>query len=553
MDYLPEWKIYLWKRFLLNGENRGKIYQSKELIFFFFDLDIDDLRKTLDLQRQILMHSIRTGIFTTGEYTRPQDSLYGAEPKEVLKALIELADTKPCILEISKITLNKGYLIKYNQKRREYLVLHQKKTLSSVSIGSRRGTEPDSNYFNDKFCGLGENLYRSVESGKNLTLDELKLLITREQPIPLWDFLSFAISINKILLLKKMHEYINHFMLGELIPPPKVRYFGYQQQSEMLSQSIRQLSKKYGNQNFSITLDELAKEGGWQGKNEKNLRFYETVFALEMIGQIEIKALRKEEVVVSLTNKFDQPNNLPLSSSTLTTANRKKLCVLEKLKEEWDLTPETPVRTHVYFGYSHIRPAGEARLYGQKLSTWIQECSLNDRLELENVLAIFQQEGLISKFIFSEQEGDLKIQFSQDFERRYNEYKTGILSIRKPVEIEPQQQEKKDGDNDKDVIKTKAGLLIFNKDTGYAKLEKFEANLNPQSQEAKVLLKLMTDRNHQATYEDLLGENPSKTNKRNLVFVIRNLKEILGILPKKKAKNKDCIKNIKGYGYKLIT
>jgi|GEM_PF-5966033 len=311
MDYLPEWKIYLWKRFLLNGENRGKIYQSKELIFFFFDLDIDDLRKTLDLQRQILMHSIRTGIFTTGEYTRPQDSLYGAEPKEVLKALIELADTKPCILEISKITLNKGYLIKYNQKRREYLVLHQKKTLSSVSIGSRRGTEPDSNYFNDKFCGLGENLYRSVESGKNLTLDELKLLITREQPIPLWDFLSFAISINKILLLKKMHEYINHFMLGELIPPPKVRYFGYQQQSEMLSQSIRQLSKKYGNQNFSITLDELAKEGGWQGKNEKNLRFYETVFALEMIEQIEIKALRKEEVVVSLTDKFDQPDNLP--------------------------------------------------------------------------------------------------------------------------------------------------------------------------------------------------------------------------------------------------
>ena len=151
---------------------------------------------------------------------------------------------------------------------------------------------------------------------------------------------------------------------------------------------------------------------------------------------------------------------------------------------------------------------------------------------------------------------ELKIGFPLDFERRYNEYKAGILSVQKSVEVEPQQQEKKDNDSNKDVVKvqTKAGLLIFNKDTGYAKFGNLVAkeNLNPQGKEANALLKLMTGRNYQATYKDLLGENPSKTNKRNFGFVIRNLKEILGILPKEKAKNKDCIKNIKGYGYKLV-
>ena len=50
-----------------------------------------------------------------------------------------------------------------------------------------------------------------------------------------------------------------------------------------------------------------------------------------------------------------------------------------------------------------------------------------------------------------------------------------------------------------------------------------------------------------------LGDNVSKDSKRSLGFVIRNLKKTLGVLPKKKAKNKNCIKNIKSCGYKLIT
>ncbi len=105
-----------------------------------------------------------------------------------------------------------------------------------------------------------------------------------------------------------------------------------------------------------------------------------------------------------------------------------------------------------------------------------------------------------------------------------------------------------------DILKVKLniGLLTLNKATGLIQLNKFKTNINPKSQEFEVLLKLMNDRNHQATYTDLLGQDVSKVSKRNLSFVVRNLKEILEILPKKNAVHKNFIKNMKNHGYRLI-
>ena len=131
------------------------------------------------------------------------------------------------------------------------------------------------------------------------------------------------------------------------------------------------------------------------------------------------------------------------------------------------------------------------------------------------------------------------------------------LDILKKLEDDSNKRESEEKiDHDIIEVQTKAGLLIFNKNTGFAKLKDFEVkeNLNPQGQEAEALLKLMTGKDHQATYKDFLGENAlkGKGSRRNLAFVIRNIKKILGILPAKKAKNKDCVKNIRGVGYKLI-
>jgi hypothetical protein len=106
-------------------------------------------------------------------------------------------------------------------------------------------------------------------------------------------------------------------------------------------------------------------------------------------------------------------------------------------------------------------------------------------------------------------------------------------------------------DNDLVTVEIGTNKLSIHKHTGAVSLNTIDAVLNPKSQELETILKLATAKNHQISYADILGESVSKTTKRNLTFVIRNLKEALGILPAKTAKNKDIIKNIKGVGYKL--
>jgi hypothetical protein len=101
-------------------------------------------------------------------------------------------------------------------------------------------------------------------------------------------------------------------------------------------------------------------------------------------------------------------------------------------------------------------------------------------------------------------------------------------------------------------INLKNGTLIFNTNTGFVKLNKVENTLNPKSHEFRTLLILSTNKNYTATYDELITGNASKTSKRSLSFAIRNIKKILGILPIKKAKNKNIIKNFKMYGYGLI-
>lgn len=139
----------------------------------------------------------------------------------------------------------------------------------------------------------------------------------------------------------------------------------------------------------------------------------------------------------------------------------------------------------------------------------------------------------------------LNIQFSEDFENKYLKYKTDILKQPKGIS--------NNSNDDSVLIKLQDGLLTLNKSTGLVKLNSIEKNLNPESLEFKTLLKLMINKDCRATYKELLGDSVTKDTKRNLGFTIRNLKESLGILPKKDHKNKDIIMNIKKHGYKLIT
>lgn len=141
------------------------------------------------------------------------------------------------------------------------------------------------------------------------------------------------------------------------------------------------------------------------------------------------EGLKEERIANRVLERINQP------SDNLPTAD-KKHCVLEKLKDEEALTPKIPVRRHIHFGYSYVRPAGEASLGEQKITKWIQNCGLSDLFELENILTIFMQEGLISASNFSQQTGLLTIQFPNDFEKRYSEYKSRFSDTReKPPEV----------------------------------------------------------------------------------------------------------------------
>jgi DNA-binding response OmpR family regulator len=147
----------------------------------------------------------------------------------------------------------------------------------------------------------------------------------------------------------------------------------------------------------------------------------------------------------------------------------------------------------------------------------------------------------------------LYIQFPDDFENRYTKFKEKILGSSTAIETQtkpaPLPTEKSKVLN----VQLRQGNLTLNESAGSVQLNEVKASINPQSQEFAFLRTLMSSDGYLATYIDLLGEKPSKIAKRKLVFIIRNTKEILGILPKGQAQNQDCIENIKGHGYKLIT
>jgi len=102
-------------------------------------------------------------------------------------------------------------------------------------------------------------------------------------------------------------------------------------------------------------------------------------------------------------------------------------------------------------------------------------------------------------------------------------------------------------------IRVKNGELSLNKATGLVHYCETVKQFNPISQEFKIILKLVTNKNNQATYADLLNPlSDTGSNRRTLATNIKNIKEGLGILPKRKVRNKDLIENIKKYGYRLI-
>lgn len=268
MDYLPEWKIYLWKKLILNkdGEFDGKLTAKS---FNFFD------GKERELMRAKMQRSIDTinlavrsksieNINTKG--TDWKNSYFYFNALDLVTALREL---HPAILEIHDIRINKEYF----------------KTNPS-----------DSKHF-----GFGEAVYAKISADQGLTLKELGYHIYPDMYHynELIDHLTFNITINKKKLRAKLVTYLNDFGKNKLVGLYGIRYIDPKRQQSDILNAIYKLSAEYG-KNLTITADEVAKAGGWYMKDESRYRFYEAIFSLEKAGYFDSTDLRKEEVRISL-------------------------------------------------------------------------------------------------------------------------------------------------------------------------------------------------------------------------------------------------------------
>jgi hypothetical protein len=107
--------------------------------------------------------------------------------------------------------------------------------------------------------------------------------------------------------------------------------------------------------------------------------------------------------------------------------------------------------------------------------------------------------------------------------------------------------------NDKNI---KVGKLSIDLDSGNYKYYNKKGCFNIKSQEYRVLYRLIKNRNYQSNYDELsksVNRSEVKSERDGLYTIIRNIKRELGILPKSKRSKKDIFKNIKGFGYGLLT
>lgn len=430
--YFPEWKLYLWKKLLLNNDGFGKrVVSLKDFIFF----DEMEQRKIIIAKNQKITSSSQNAhniaLATRkplesyhGKYQPTDDEYYSCTPMKALVSLIELADEKPHAISI-KASLNKLYITHYRDEKRRFDV--KQATLRMISI-DRNPTSYNAskNWMGDPFCGLGESIYKKAENNQLLTLDDLKKMI-RIMRDSAREHLMFEVKINKSALQKRLDKYLSDFETSNLIPSEGVRYFDPNLQRQDIYSAVQAMTSKFGTKNLQVTPHGIAQYAGWTGGKEKHYRIFETLLSLEKTGEIAVIDLRKDEVIISLNTIVRAPAPHTATESSYDT------------KE----------------------------------------------------------------------------------------------------------------DTDKITVQTKHGELELNKATGDFQLNEVIGTLNPTSQEYGILLKLMTSKNYQAPYSFLITGPTTKTSKRTLSFVIRNLKESLGILPIKDSKNKDIIKNVPNIGYRL--
>jgi len=115
--------------------------------------------------------------------------------------------------------------------------------------------------------------------------------------------------------------------------------------------------------------------------------------------------------------------------------NEKLKALLEKLKEEWELTPKKPFKEEDdYHGVNVYHDAYKKVVSRKKFMGWAHDCGLSDFYGLRDALTILKDEGFITDFSFaSDIEPILTLHFPADFEVRYGKTVFEIIVEDQPL------------------------------------------------------------------------------------------------------------------------
>lgn len=331
MDFLPEWKIYLWKKLILNkdGEYDRPI---KVRNFCFFtpeeqrELTRHKVQKTIDSIN--LAVATRAPMDAGSRAIGSEDSFFYSNSIKTFLALVDLTK-KPGCIELSDIHLDKTYF---------------------------RDCKPE-----NKYCALGEEVYNKIQVDQGITLKEIGLHLYSNQykDSRLIDSFTFKIKIDKEKLEEKLNTYLDDFVGNKLLGRKGIRYFDPKKQSQDILAVIKKLSEKYGSK-MVLTAEEVAKTGGWYLKDEHNYRFYEVIFALEKSGDIKITDLRKDEVILTLNEKV-APQAVPTVIPEKTVAEGIQSITFISENKKADKVSSFYINHHIHDVHKMQRLSSEVR------------------------------------------------------------------------------------------------------------------------------------------------------------------------------------------------
>lgn len=323
MKYLQEWNVFLLKKLLLSTDEELNQYS----------------RNSMSIPS--LMHL--TGLLEKDE----------VDEEDFFKYLFKLASENPAVLTIEHLRISKKYKEAYAQKVGEINGLKHRKQIAGLGSGS-----PSKNDYIkiDEYCELGKNLHSKMLNGESISINEFQDFLNSNFSNFLYGlqyYVLFDIKIDMKKLKNKLDDYIQNFLDSELIPAQGQHFYSVEKQFEDILRTLKFLSDSYGYKNVILNIGQVANTlddfGNLIYSNASSYRFYEALLGLEKTKVIVIKDLRNNEAVLSVTSEhlikeFRKPSNEPLvlrTEPTLSLADKKKLFILEKLKEEWDLTPKT--------------------------------------------------------------------------------------------------------------------------------------------------------------------------------------------------------------------